>query len=332
MKISKKWFIILGIIGVIGSVAIMWGRVIFVYLFINYLLICSSEKDCREEYNQFLLDKSVYEFSEDVSPWTFQTLQSEETDIEHRFFYLQSHRDNAKTVVFLHGFNTDAASFLNFHPLSDQYNLISYHLPEDTKLYQGNFSDYIPVLNDFFDCLKLDSLILLGNSIGGAVASHYVVHQNEKTIEALILVASTNFGAVEKEIKKIRRMKNLLLKHEDYRLFHLMKKGENILTLFREKNSPGRNLVKKKITWYRQILNALYDYKGIPGNRDNEYPVIAIHGENDRLLPIEFLNQFDKAFRNVKYHIIPGGSHAIYNSHPMEIIAQIKHFLLERRI
>jgi pimeloyl-ACP methyl ester carboxylesterase len=183
------------------------------------------------------------------------------------------------------------------------------------------------VLHDFFDHLKLDTLILLGNSIGGVVASHYAVLQKEKRIDALILLASTNFGAVKKDIKKIRRMSNLLLKHEDYRLYNMMLRGENILTLFREEKSSRKKMAKKKIDWYRQVLNSLYDYKGVPGKRDNDYPVIAIHGEKDRLLPVKSLYHFDKAFKDVTYHIIPKGGHAIYNSHPEEIVRQIEQFL-----
>lgn len=332
MKNKKKWYILLGGIITLILITVFWGRTIFMYLFINFLLLCTSDEQCKKDYDLFLQDKSVYKFNQNVHPWQYNELKSTQTDLTHRFFSLPSTNKNARTIIFFHGFNTEAGSFLPFHPLSKQYNLISYYLPEDTKLYKGKFQDFIPILNDFFNHVQLDSVILLGNSIGGAVISHYALLQEEKRVNALILLASTNFGAVEKDIKRIRRMRNMLLQHEDYELFNLMQRGENILSLFREKNSSRKNLVKKKITWYRQILNSLYNSKGLPKNKDNTYPVIAIHGENDRLLPKSSLHAFDLAFTGVEYHLLTKGRHAIYNSHTQEIMKKIMDFLKKNNL
>jgi hypothetical protein len=59
MKKSKKWITIIGIILVLAGTLIIYGRAIFMYLFINYLLICNSEEECKKEYARFLQDKRV---------------------------------------------------------------------------------------------------------------------------------------------------------------------------------------------------------------------------------------------------------------------------------
>ena len=332
MKKSKKWYIIAGIVVVLALVVALWGRALFMYAFINILLKCDSEEECKKAYARFLQNKSVYESTEDVTPWTYKAIQSEETGIWHRYFYLPSKQQNTNTIVMLHGFNTDARSFLNFHPLSERYNLVSYFLPESSPYYKGSFSDFIPILNDLLSNLGLDSAIFVGSSMGGAIASHYASLQKEKKVEALILVASTNFGAVKKDMKRIQRMRKLLLKHEDYRLYNMMVKGEDILTLFREKKQNRNHLVKKNIDWYRQILNSLDKYGGIPGERDNDFPVLAVHGENDRLLPSSSLQEYERAFQNITYQIIPNGGHTIWVSKPNKVIEYVEQFLKKHDI
>ncbi len=329
MKNKKKWIIILTLFITIAITISLYGRVIFTHLFINALLICTSEEQCKEEYQEFLEEKKQLPFKNDPSPWEYKEIDSKKIDVQHRLFYLNALKETNKTLVLFHGFNTDASSFLNFSPLSKYINLISYYLPEDTKLYQGDFSDYIPVLNDLFNEMNLDTVVLLGNSIGGAIVSHYVSFEKERPVKAVVLLASGNFGALEADAKKFQRARNLLLKHEDYRLFHMMKRGENILSLFRDDDSPKRGLVKKKITWYRQVLNALEDYRGVPVNTKTSIPALAIVGEKDRLITLNAAYAFKSVYNNISYHIVKGGRHGLYSANTEEVLQQIQQFLID---
>jgi pimeloyl-ACP methyl ester carboxylesterase len=96
--------------------------------------------------------------------------------------------------------------FLNLNSLSDVCELVAYNLPEESALYKGTLDDFVLVIDDFLESANLDSIILVGNSIGGAVAMKYCASKHDANVRGLILLSTSVFGATEGDHRKYREM------------------------------------------------------------------------------------------------------------------------------
>jgi pimeloyl-ACP methyl ester carboxylesterase len=202
----------------------------------------------------------------DLQGWQLTRTVSHRTGIRHSYYLLPSVKPNAPVLVCLHGFNTDGAIFLRLKPLAQQCTLVAYNLPEKTPRYTGDMDDFNAILNDFFGTVGLDSVLLLGNSVGGAIALHYAASAHPTTVTHLYLLSTTVFGATPESVRQLRAMADRLLPYPDYKLYYLLKTGKSLLTRLEKtslaEDTPNAAVVIKHVQWYRQILRALYYYVG----------------------------------------------------------------------
>lgn len=114
---------------------------------------------------------------------------------------------NGPVILMIHGF---AGSFYNFHALSeklkDSYRIIRVDLPGmglSDFSQSGNELDYYDEYRDFFskliDSLQIDSLYVMGNSLGGSMATLVALTFPDK-VRGLVLLNSAGY-----EMKKVIR-------------------------------------------------------------------------------------------------------------------------------
>lgn len=115
-----------------------------------------------------------------------------------KIHYLHCSADKKKTLLFLHSFNSSAASFsVVCELLKNQFNLYCLDFPGhgltphlDVRKYSQYYSvsGLTAVLIEFVERLKLKNLYILGNSMGGNAAVRAV--PSLEVIEGLILMGS----------------------------------------------------------------------------------------------------------------------------------------------
>jgi 4,5:9,10-diseco-3-hydroxy-5,9,17-trioxoandrosta-1(10),2-diene-4-oate hydrolase len=94
-------------------------------------------------------------------------------------------------VICLHAIGHGARDFEDLSPrLGPRYRVIALDLP---KLRLGFPSRYTQILAKFIDKLHLQSVVLLGNSIGGAVSIRYASRHPER-VKAIVLCDSGGLG------------------------------------------------------------------------------------------------------------------------------------------
>jgi pimeloyl-ACP methyl ester carboxylesterase len=264
----------------------------------------------------------------DLQGWEFKSVISPKTGQEHGYFIYPCSRPDAPTLVCLHGFNTDGSIFFRLKGLADRVSIIAYNFPEKSPLYHGSISDFTGLLNDFFSTIRLDTFALLGNSVGGAIAQHYAAADQPVTITHLFLMSTTVFGTTAENIRQIRGMADKLLPYPDYKLYYLLTKGKSILSRAEKagfaEETPGGAVVIKHVAWYREILQSLYYYIGTEDARNIHCPVVAMHGEADRLIPLAQARTIEREIHGVRFGVVAGAGHGLIYSHADQVSAVIR--------
>lgn len=283
------------------------------------LMLIYVPKERYQKQLDLLPDHEKRLASMDLNGWRFEKVISPYTKETHTYYNLPSFRENARTLVCLHGFNTDGSIFFNLKGLSKEYNIIAYNFPERTSLYRGDISDFNLVLNDFFMTLGIDTIVLAGNSVGGGIALHYTASNPNITITNLILISTSIFGSTDEDVKQIRGMADKLLKYPDYKLFYLLTKGKALLDRMEKtelgEKAPNTSIIIKHVDWYKQALKSLYYYIGISDAQQITCPTVVFHGSNDKLIPPSRGESIIKYIPQAQLEVIDGAGHSlVYNS------------------
>ncbi len=290
----------------------IFGKIVSVL--ISGMLLAVPQQAYQKKISEIPLLRNVND-GYDLKGWSYQSTTSPTTGIEHFYYAYPCVQPDAPVIVMLHGFNTNGRAFLNLSPLSSRYRLISYNFPDESKFYQGGIQDFVPMLDDFLSVMKIDSVILMGNSVGGAIALHYAASQGVVPVSSLILVSTSVFGSTEKDRRKSIGMAKKLLKYPDYKLFYLVEKTKSMLAAIEGGGLVGENTTEllqlKKPSWYRQILASLAEYKGTSDAAAIRCPVIAIHGGADRVVSLDAGRTISNQIPQTQFTVLAGKGHAM---------------------
>jgi pimeloyl-ACP methyl ester carboxylesterase len=263
-----------------------------------------------------------------LNGWEVRKVPSSINGEMHYYFYCSSINKNPKTLVCLHGFNTDGSVFFNLNGLKDQYNIIAYNFPERSEFYHGAITDFRLLIEDFCTALHLDTIELLGNSIGGGVAINVAANSHTVKIKKLILSSTTVFGATEDSKRMLQGMADKLLKYPDYKLYYLLQKGKAILNQVGAEelgtDVPEEAIVIKHVDWYKQILKSFYWYDGTWDAKHIRSPVILLHGGKDKLLSATNAEKTKELIKQAQWHLYPDAGHSLILSESDRIVALLK--------
>lgn len=264
----------------------------------------------------------------DLRGWSLREVSSPRTGLTHYYFSYPWVDSAAPLLVCLHGFNTDGRVFLGLSSLADTYRLIAYNFPEKTDIYRGSMDDFVSVLDDFFARIGVDTVALMGNSVGGAVAIHYAASQPSVAVTRLVLMSTNVFGASPDDTKEIQGMADKLLGYPDYKLYYLLTKGKALVARFRKteigQTAPSEIIAVKHVAWYRQVLEALYDYDGVPYAKQVRCPVLAMHGSDDRLIPVDRARIIEELIPGASFEVVDGVGHTLVYLEADRVAARVR--------
>ena len=130
-------------------------------------------------------------------------------DIRYRQYLTQ--KNNSPNLILIHGFGNNLHSWRSITPLlSEHYNifaldLLGFGLSEKPIDYDYSNANQAKTIGKFADALKLESFIVGGHSLGGAIGLH--VAKNNKKTKGLILF---NPGIINTGVPEFARYINLI--------------------------------------------------------------------------------------------------------------------------
>ena len=204
-----------------------------------------------------------------------------------------------KTIVFIRGWASTNYSFKNFlqtAPADQRVVMIG----ADQLIENQNLIDAAEKLEKFIKTKQIDDFVLVGHSLGGAVAISYAAEYPQK-ISELYLINSIGFPLdgrfVKESLKMISRNSKKIIHHSDKKLLEAV-------------NFLSKPLFHLKLGEFARKINVIETARRI------DIPTQILYGNADHLVSINPSQQLHRAIKGSKLKVLPNLDHDWIQTHP----------------
>jgi pimeloyl-ACP methyl ester carboxylesterase len=265
-------------------------------------------------------------------------------DIRYRQYLTQ--KNNSPNLILIHGFGNNLHSWRSITPLlSEHYNifaldLLGFGLSEKPIDYDYGNANQAKTIGEFADALKLDSFIVGGHSLGGAIGLH--VAKNNKKTKGLILF---NPGIINTGVPEFARYINLIFPFARVSAKQFANRAFREQFLKRSYYNPSivneqvmdEIMMGSKTEDYLQgtssMLGKFYTANEAELMDQVSTPTLIIFGIEDKNKSMEEALQLKTGFKNSKLQLIKDAGHYVHEESPAlvsESIIREMSFLTER--
>jgi pimeloyl-ACP methyl ester carboxylesterase len=234
---------------------------------------------------------------------------------------------SAEPLLFLHGASGAPAILPFMERLAQRFEVLvpehpGYGLSGEPE-WLDNIHDVAYFYLDFLKSLNLDKTILIGNSLGGWIAMEMAVRDTSR-IKALVLVSPAGLSA-----PGVQPADTFLMSPEDQarHLFHDPRLAEARLA---EPATPEALdiALKNRHTTARLAWAPRFHDPHLPKWLHRiDVPVQIIWGEQDRILPLAFLETFKKLLPRAEIAVIRNAGHLPHVEKPQEFCDLVTGFV-----
>jgi pimeloyl-ACP methyl ester carboxylesterase len=208
--------------------------------------------------------------------------------------------------------------------LSNDFECIVIDLPNHGKSGSADtntITDYAGIIKEFISTILMDqNVVVIGHSMGGAIALDLAVNNNLNNLKGLVILNSGAYFAInESFIAKLKRGK--------IDIPFMIKNGGtpfniNVIKYF----LSNRDLMKQVPRLYQDFLTTKnYDLRDKLGIIKAN--VLTITGEKDFLAPREYAEYLKSHISNCKLKIFPQYGHLLPVAAPSKVAEEIAFFI-----
>jgi len=268
------------------------------------------------------------------------------SDHDIRYREYRTPEDNNPNLILIHGFGNNLHSWRSITPLlSEHYNifaldLLGFGLSDKPTDYDYSNVNQAKTVGEFADALKLDSFIVGGHSLGGAIGLH--VAMNNKKTKGLILF---NPGIINTGVPEFARYINLIFPFARISAKQFANREFREQFLKRSYYNPSivneqvmdEIMMGSKTEDYLQgtssMLGKFYDANEAELMNQVNTPTLIVFGIEDRNKSMEEALQLKTGFKNSKLQLIQDAGHYVHEESPALVSGSIireMSFLTER--
>jgi pimeloyl-ACP methyl ester carboxylesterase len=255
--------------------------------------------------------------------------------------------ENAPVILLLHGFASSSLTWADWQTdLKSDYRVISADLPghgltrnrDDQYLSSEGLAQYV---DDLVIALGLNDFVLVGSSMGGHAAWLYAA-DHPSSLRGLVLVAGAGLPETAGEPDE-----PLLFRVLDYPLFRPLLEDIDPSPLVR---SGLRGAFVDAGFATNELVKTFSDLARAPGHRralmklagrsrdtadadaqrlsELDFPVLILHGEDDRIVPVDHAARFEDLIPDAELKIYPGTGHLPHQELAAETLSEFRGFLM----
>ena len=255
-------------------------------------------------------------------------------DIRYREY--PAAKASSPNLILIHGLGNNLNSWRSITPiLSEVYNvyvfdLLGFGLSDKPTDYDYSNLNQAETVSKLAETLNLDSFIVGGHSLGGAIAFH-VAMNNQKT-KGLILF---NPGIINTGVPEFARYLNLIFPFARVSAKQFADRDFREEFLKRSYHDPS--IVDEKVmdeimlgarsegymTGTTSMLNKFYDANEAEQMHRVNNPTLIVFGLEDRNKSMEEALQLKNGFRNSKLELIKDAGHYVHEESPIVVSESI---------
>ena len=258
------------------------------------------------------------------------------SDHDIRYREYRTPEDNNPNLILIHGFGNNLHSWRSITPLlSEHYNifaldLLGFGLSDKPTDYDYSNVNQAKTVGEFADALKLDSFIVGGHSLGGAIGLH--VAMNNKKTKGLILF---NPGIINTGVPEFARYINLIFPFARVSAKQFANREFREQFLKRSYYNPSivneqvmdEIMIGSKTEDYLQgtssMLGKFYDANEAELMNQVNTPTLIVFGIEDRNKSMEEALQLKTGFKNSKLQLIQDAGHYVHEESPALVSGSI---------
>lgn len=244
--------------------------------------------------------------------------------------YNYTESGNGNPIIVLHGLMGGLGNFKefleNFPNLN--YRVIMPELPiYSSSLIDTNVKYFSKYINKFINFLKLDNVILVGNSLGGHVALVHAKLFPEQT-KALVLTGSSGLYENSMGDTYPRRGDYEFIKRKTQDVFYSpdVATKEVVDEVFEAVND------RKKVLKILAVAKSAIRHNLAKDLPNIHTPTALIWGRNDSVTPPDVANEFDKLLPNSKLFWFDKCGHAPMMEHPKKFNDVVHKWFIENNL
>ena len=245
---------------------------------------------------------------------------------EKNFSYIEV--GEGTPIIVLHGL---MGGLSNFSAVTEYFSKNGYKviIPElpiySMSLLQTNVKNFAKYLNKFIEFKEFESVILLGNSLGGHIGLYHTKMYPEK-VKALIITGSSGLYESAMGGGYTKRRDYEVIKKKAQEVFYDPEVAtkeivDEVYATVNDRNKLMRTLAIAKSAIRHNMS------KDLPNMNT---PTCIIWGKNDTVTPPEVAKEFDELLPDSELFWIDKCGHAAMMEHPQEF-NQILHSWLDKR-
>ena len=248
--------------------------------------------------------------------------------------YLEAGEDNPQSIVFVHGWSGNALNWWDqFEYFKDRYHILVLDHPGHGKSEKPEDFDYsIPsfarVVVELMDYVGMDKAVVVGNSMGGAIATYMAIYYPER-VEKLVLsdsagvkVKSPLVGVVDLASPSAIKMLGVT-SHRQY-------PGDNPKQKTRAEFSASYKNTPEELAYLKALEKSIKQTIAIDLTdqlKQIQAPTLIIWGDNDPTVPFKTAYVFTKHIPQSQLYVVKKGGHTPMMSKPREFNCVLEAFM-----
>lgn len=233
--------------------------------------------------------------------------------------YIDYGNKEGKSIVLLHGWGQNIEMMKPLGDLfSNEYRIIIVDLPGYGKSPEPPFpwsvNDYVLIIKEFLDNLKIENPIFIGHSFGGKIG---LLYASKYSLNKLIVLGSPFKQNIKKVSLKLKFLKFL--------------KKVPIINNFEEyaKKRIGSTDYCNATPMMRKILVNTVNLDITEDVKNIKCPTLIIWGRDDQEVSVEDAHELEQLIENSGLVIIDNGTHYAYLEHLKYVFKVINSLLKE---